>query len=92
MLFRSPEAAVTAPEPKDAKDGKTAMGGKAVAGVETTSCWSVDHWLDGFTVAVGCNNMLDEDPRIVAGGNSSSNLATYDPFGRFVYFEVSKKF
>ena len=88
----APEAAVAAPEPKDAKDGKTAMGGKAVAGVETTSCWSVDHWLDGFTVAVGCNNMLDEDPRIVAGGNSSSNLATYDPFGRFVYFEVSKKF
>ena len=88
----APEAAVAAPEPKDAKDGKTAMGGKAVAGVETTSCWSVDHWLDGFTVAVGCNNMLDEDPRIVAGGNSSTNLAVYDPFGRFVYFEVSKKF
>ena len=88
----APEAAVAAPEPKDTKDGKTAMGGKAVAGVETTSCWSVDHWLDGLTVAVGCNNMLDEDPRIVAGGNSSSNLATYDPFGRFVYFEVSKKF
>jgi iron complex outermembrane recepter protein len=88
----APEAAVTAPEPKDAKDGKTAMGGKAVAGVETTSCWSVDHWLDGFTVAVGCNNILDEDPRIVVGGNSSTNLAVYDPFGRFVYFEVSKKF
>ena len=88
----APEAAVTAPEPKDAKDGKTAMGGKAVAGVETTSCWSVDHWLDGLTVAVGCNNMLDEDPRIVVGGNSSTSLATYDPFGRFVYFEISKKF
>jgi len=88
----APEAAVAAPEPKDTKDGKTAMGGKAVAGVETTSCWSVDHWLDGLTVAVGCNNMLDEDPRIVVGGNSSTNLAAYDPFGRFVYFEVSKKF
>jgi hypothetical protein len=36
--------------------------------------------------------MLDEDPRIVVGGNSSTNLAVYDPFGRFVYFEVSKKF
>ncbi len=88
----APEAAVTAPEPKDTKDGKTAMGGKAVAGVETTSCWSVDHWLDGLTVAVGCNNMFDEDPRIVAGGNSATNLSVYDPFGRFVYFEVRKKF
>jgi iron complex outermembrane recepter protein len=88
----APEAAVTAPEPKDAKDGKTAMGGKAVAGVETTSCWSVDHWLDGLTVAVGCNNMLDEDPRLVAGSNSATNLQVYDPFGRFVYFEISKKF
>jgi outer membrane receptor protein involved in Fe transport len=88
----APEAAVTAPEPKDAKDGKTAMGGKAVAGVETVSCWSVDHWLDGLTVAVGCNNLFDEDPRIVRNANSSTNLQVYDPFGRFVYFEISKKF
>ena len=88
----APEAAVAAPEPKDAKDGKTAMGGKAVAGVETTSCWSVDHWLDGFTVAVGCNNLFDEDPRFVGGSNANTNLSVYDPFGRFVYFEVSKKF
>jgi hypothetical protein len=36
--------------------------------------------------------MTDEDPSIVRGANSSTNLQVYDPYGRFVYFEVDKKF
>ena len=48
--------------------------------------------VDGLTVAVGCNNIFDRQPPFVAGANSNTDLSIYDPFGRFVYFEVSKKF
>jgi outer membrane receptor protein involved in Fe transport len=75
------------------KDGKSVADKKAVVpGVFSPSCWSYQNWLNNLTLTVGCNNMLDEDPRIVAGANSSTNLQVYDPYGRFVYFEVDKKF
>jgi outer membrane receptor protein involved in Fe transport len=48
--------------------------------------------LDGLSVAVGCNNIFDRTPPFVAGANSNTDLSLYDPYGRFVYFEVSKKF
>ena len=48
--------------------------------------------LDNLTVAVGCNNMTDEQPPFIAGQNSNTDLSVYDPFGQFVYFEISKKF
>ncbi|MGH8101144.1 MAG: hypothetical protein ACREIW_07595, partial [Chthoniobacterales bacterium] len=88
--FPAPEAAATAPA---MKDGKAVADKKAVVpGVFSPSCWSYQNWLNNMTVAVGCNNMFDRDPPIVVGGNSDTNLATYDPFGRFIYFEVDKKF
>ena len=75
------------------KDGKSVADKKAVVpGVFSPSCWSVQNWLNGVTLTVGCNNMLQAGPPIVIGGNSSTNLAAYDPFGRFLYFEVIKKF
>jgi outer membrane receptor protein involved in Fe transport len=91
-FHRTPEPPPTAPMGKDAKDGKA-----VVAGAPTGPCggtWSGwgDRMLDGLTLTVGCNNLLDEDPRFVPGANSATNLATYDPYGRFVYFEVSHKF
>ncbi len=51
-----------------------------------------DRLLDGLSLAIGCNNLFQEGPPFMAGANSNTNLATYDPFGRFVYFEVSHKF
>jgi iron complex outermembrane receptor protein len=74
------------------KGGKEVVGKEAPPPVVARSCWSVQNWLEGLTLAVGCNNMFDEDPRFVEGGNSGTNLAVYDPFGRFVYFEIVKKF
>jgi len=91
-FHRAPAAPPTAPMGKDAKDGKA-----VVAGAPTGPCggtwvgWG-DRMLDGLRLTVGCNNLLDEDPRFVPGANSATNLATYDPYGRFVYFEVSHKF
>lgn len=75
----------------DAKDGKGMMDGKGgVAGAPTMS--PVQRLLDGTTLTVGCNNLFDEDPPFVAGANSATDLSIYDPFGRFVYFEITKKF
>lgn len=76
----------------DAKDAKDRMDAKnsAVAGAPMMS--PVQRLLDGTTVTVGCNNIFDEDPRYVAGANSATDLSIYDPSGRFLYFEVSKKF
>jgi iron complex outermembrane receptor protein len=88
--FPAPEAAATAPAMKDSKS--VADKKAVVPGVFSPSCWSYQNWLNNLTLTVGCNNMLDEDPRIVAGANSSTNLQVYDPYGRFVYFEVDKKF
>lgn len=48
--------------------------------------------MNGTTVAVGCNNIFDRTPSFVDGANSNTDLSVYDPFGRFLYFEISKKF
>jgi iron complex outermembrane receptor protein len=91
-MFNFPAAEGAAQAPA-MKDGKSVADKKAVVpGVFSPSCWSYQNWLNGVTLTVGCNNMLGADPQIVAGANSSTNLAVYDPFGRFVYFEFIKKF
>jgi iron complex outermembrane receptor protein len=77
--------------PIEAKDYKSTAGQKETAATVATGS-VVDKLLDGLTVAVGCNNMFDEQPPFIAGGNSNTDLSTYDPLGRFVYFEISKKF
>jgi hypothetical protein len=76
---------------KDAKSMIDSKGGSTVAaGAETMS--PMQKLLDGLTLTVGCNNMFDEQPPFIDGGNSNTNLAVYDPYGQFVYFEISKKF
>jgi len=50
-------------------------------------------WLKGTRLAVGCNNITDEDPPLIASAfEDNTDKSTYDIIGRFVYFEVSKKF
>ncbi len=49
--------------------------------------------LNGTTLAVGCNNITDEDPPLIASAlEDNTDKGTYDLLGRFVYFEVSHKF
>ncbi len=84
-------SAAAAPEPKDSKsmrEGKNA----APAPVPGSTISIFDRMLNGTSVAVGCNNILDRTPSFVDGANSNTDLSIYDPFGRFLYFEVSKKF
>jgi iron complex outermembrane receptor protein len=50
-------------------------------------------WLDGLTVGVGVNNVLDTlPPKVASETDNNTDVNTYDPIGRFVYFEASKKF
>jgi iron complex outermembrane receptor protein len=78
--YVEPTAAVT-----ESKDGKNTAPGAA-----TTSWYT--RLLNGTTLTVGCNNIFDRDPPFVNGANSATDLSIYDGFGRFVYFEISKKF
>ncbi len=78
--YVEPTAAVT-----ESKDGKNTVPGAA-----TTSWYT--RLMNGTTLAVGCNNIFDVTPPFVNGANSATDLSLYDGFGRFVYFEISKKF
>ena len=52
-----------------------------------------DPWLRGTRLAVGVNNISDNDPPLIASAfEDNTDKSTYDIIGRFVYFEVSKKF
>jgi hypothetical protein len=53
----------------------------------------ISNWYDGIRVAVGCNNVSDEDVPLVASANEdNTDKGTYNILGRLVYFQVSKKF
>jgi iron complex outermembrane receptor protein len=78
--YVEPTAPVT-----ESKDGKNTVPGAA-----TTSWYT--RLMNGTTLAVGCNNIFDRTPPFVNGANSATDLSLYDGFGRFVYFEISKKF
>jgi len=50
-------------------------------------------WYDGTRVAFGVNNVTDNlAPLIPSSSEDNTDKATYDIIGRFIYFQVSKKF
>lgn len=54
---------------------------------------SYPHWLQGLRLAIGCNNVTDEDPPIIASSfEDNTDKSSYDILGRFIYFEITKKF
>lgn len=87
--------AIAGAVPMEAKDAKSMMDGKSSAAnmpAPDAVMSPVQRLLDGTTLTVGCNNLFDEEPRFIAGANGATDLSLYDPYGRFVYFEISKKF
>ncbi len=49
--------------------------------------------LGGTRVAVGVNNVTDNDPPLIASAfEDNTDKSIYDIVGRFIYFEISKKF
>jgi iron complex outermembrane receptor protein len=50
-------------------------------------------WYNRTRLAIGCNNITDEQaPLIASSTEDNTDKATYDILGRFIYFEISKKF
>jgi iron complex outermembrane receptor protein len=86
--FKRTPAPVPAVTSKEAKDTKAVAGGATTAGVFS----AYDRLLDGLRLTVGCNNLFQEGPPYIGGANSNTNLVAYDPYGRFIYFEVAHKF
>lgn len=50
------------------------------------------NWYNDLHCTVGCNNITDTPAPLIAGGPDYTDNNTYNPLGRFVYFEISKKF
>ncbi|OAI42346.1 hypothetical protein AYO41_00855 [Verrucomicrobia bacterium SCGC AG-212-E04] len=53
---------------------------------------SPSRWFHGVTLTVGCNNLFNQQPPFVDRRTNNTDLSTYDPFGRLVYVQASKKF
>ncbi|HAB17177.1 MAG TPA: TonB-dependent receptor plug domain-containing protein [Verrucomicrobiota bacterium] len=52
-----------------------------------------DEWYDGIRLAVGCNNITNKGvPIDPSSSEDNTDKATYDLLGRFVYFQMAKKF
>jgi len=50
-------------------------------------------WYNGTRFTIGCNNLTDNDPPLIASAfEDNTDKSTYDIIGRFVYFQISKKF
>ena len=84
---------------KDAKDMEKAKDGKSMESstVQTVNV-GLPWWkrsLNGTTVTIGCNDIFGTDPPAAYGfgGNSTKYPGfLYDSTGRFVYFQIKKKF
>jgi iron complex outermembrane receptor protein len=50
-------------------------------------------WYDRTRIALGCNNVTDEAPPVIASSfEDNTDKSSYDILGRFIYFQVTKKF
>jgi len=50
-------------------------------------------WYDRTKLTVGCNNVSNERPPLIPDAvEDNTDKNNYDILGRFVYFEVAKKF
>ncbi len=90
--FQAKPVAAAPSYSKDAKDAKGMVAGSSAMAAPETTVSPFSRLVDGLTVAVGCNNIFDRVPPTVDGANNNTDLSAYDPYGRFLYFEVSKKF
>ena len=64
-----------APAAIDTKDYKSTASGKETAATSVATGSVVDKLLDGLTIAVGCNNMFNEQPPFVNGANGNTDLS-----------------
>ena len=89
-LNKPKEMAAPAPAPKDGKDG----GKQVVTSREEARKMMNFNLLDGLKLTFGVNNITNARPPQINDSPDSSNsdVAIYDPYQRYYYFVVSKKF
>jgi len=90
--FRAKPEAAAPSYSKDAKEAKGMVAGASSVAAPEKTIQPFSRLVDGLTIAVGCNNIFDRVPPHIDGANNNTDLTAYDPYGRFLYFEVSKKF
>jgi iron complex outermembrane receptor protein len=86
-------AAAPAPAPKDGKDAKG--GGKEVVSSQQMAKQMTSFkLLDGLKMTFGVNNVTNGKPPLIALSPDFDNTdaSIYDPYQRYFYFVVSKKF
>jgi iron complex outermembrane receptor protein len=97
--FGLKKPAAEAMAPPSPKEGKDAKGGDDKAVAATSSKAEVHEmlikrFLDGFKISFGINNVTNAKPPLVIGSTEDTNTdaALYDPYQRYYYVTVEKKF
>jgi iron complex outermembrane receptor protein len=86
----NPAVPAPAPAPKDAKGG----GKEVVSSQQMAKQMTSFKLLDGLKVTFGVNNITNGKPPLIALSPDFDNTdaSIYDPYQRYFYFVVSKKF
>jgi outer membrane receptor protein involved in Fe transport len=97
VLYQFGKPAVVTPEtPKPGydKEGKRLVGEKAIAPPPEASRWGWRTFLADTTLTFGIKNIFDAHPPLMITqlGNVGYDYGNADPFGRYYYIAVEKKF
>jgi iron complex outermembrane receptor protein len=93
--LNKPNPAAPAPAPKEGKDAKGGGDGKEVASSQQMAKQMTSFkLLDGLKMTFGVNNITNGKPPLIAASPDFDNTdaSIYDPYQRYFYFVVSKKF
>ena len=88
--LKKPEPTAPMPAPKDGKDG----GKSVVTSKDTAKKMMAINLLDGLKLTFGVNNITNARPSqvLLSPDSTNTDASIYDPFQRYYYFVVSKKF
>jgi iron complex outermembrane recepter protein len=82
------------PKPGYDKEGKKIIGEKAVAPAPQAASGGIRTWLGGTKLTFGINNICDTRPPFadVVNPGFGYDASVTNPFGRYFYVEIEKKF
>jgi iron complex outermembrane receptor protein len=91
--LNKPVAGTANPAPAEGKDGKGG-GAETASSQQMTKKMTTLKLLDGVKVTFGINNVTNAKPATIYVSPDSTNTdaSIYDPFQRYYYFVVTKKF
>jgi iron complex outermembrane receptor protein len=92
--LNKPNPAAPAPAPKEGKDAKGGDGKEVATSQQMAKQMTTFKLLDGLKLTFGVNNVTNGKPPLIALSPDFDNTdaSIYDPYQRYFYFVVSKKF